>query len=42
MTRAEATELILDAKRTRGLTFREIAEQLGSDPVYAGSCRGEG
>jgi cyanate lyase len=34
MTRAAATELILDAKRTRGLTFREMAEQLGLDPVW--------
>jgi cyanate lyase len=34
MTRAQATELILDAKRARGLTFREIAEELGSDAVW--------
>ncbi len=34
MTRAEATELILAAKRVRALTFREIAEEIGSDPVW--------
>jgi cyanate lyase len=34
MTRAEATELILTAKRARGLTFREIAEELDSDRVW--------
>jgi len=38
MTRAEATELILDAKRAGGLTFRAIAEELGSDAVWTAAA----
>lgn len=34
MTRAEVTELILDAKRRKGLGFGEIAEEIGSDRVW--------
>ena len=34
MTRADVTELILDAKRRKGLGFGDIAHQLGSDRVW--------
>jgi cyanate lyase len=34
MNRSEATELILEAKRSRGLSFAEIADELGSDRVW--------
>ena len=34
MKRTEATEKILDAKRNKGLSFTEIAKQLGADRVW--------
>jgi cyanate lyase len=34
MTRPELTERILTAKRGRGLTFGEIASELGQDRVW--------
>jgi len=34
MKRTEATEKILDAKRNNGLSFAEIAKQLGADRVW--------
>ena len=34
MKRTEATQKILDAKRNKGLSFTEIAKQLGADRVW--------
>jgi len=34
MTRTEATEQIISAKQKRGLTYTEIARQVGRDPVW--------
>ena len=34
MRREELTETILDAKRARGLSFTQIAEQIGADRVW--------
>lgn len=34
MKRTEVTEEILDAKRNKGLSFTEIAKQLGADRVW--------
>ena len=31
MKRSEATQKILDAKRNKGLSFTEVAKQLGAD-----------
>jgi len=35
MNRDELTSQILDAKRAKGLTFTELAEQLGADRLWA-------
>jgi len=34
MTRQEITELILDAKRAKGITFQQIAEKVGRHKVW--------
>ncbi len=34
MNRSEVTELIVEAKRRRGLTYAEIADTLGTDRVW--------
>ena len=34
MTRTEATERILSAKQTKGLTYAEISRQVGRHPVW--------
>ncbi len=34
MDREAVTELVLESKRMRGLTFGEIAERVGADPVW--------
>ncbi len=38
MTRNETTELILAAKREKGLTFAEIAQAVGLHPVWVTSA----
>lgn len=34
VTRAEATDLILEAKEAKGLSFERIAQHVGRDPVW--------
>ncbi|HLH71203.1 MAG TPA: cyanase [Candidatus Dormibacteraeota bacterium] len=38
LSRAEATDRILAAKESRGLSFRAIAEHVGRDPVWTTSA----
>ncbi len=38
MDRRTATEHILEAKRTKGLTFQEIAEEVGRHPVWTAAA----
>lgn len=37
MTRTEATERLLEAKRVKGATYKEIAEAVGGHPVWVAS-----
>ena len=39
MTREEATEQILEAKRRKGLTFEAIAQKVGRHKVWTTAAR---